>query len=733
MYSTNYTVVTAFFNIKRNDWNSYSRSVDEYFNNATNMLSINDYIIIFTEPEYEERVKEIMKNRIYKLVIMDTSQLYWYPYYNTIENIMNSPDFKNGLKNPICPEVCKPLYDIIMYSKTKLVKQAIEMNPFNSTHFVWLDFGVHQHMFRPDMKNKKLLPFGVYDKIRFLCRDIPTEKDLNISQFFKSNENRFAGTMFTGSKNNLLLFDKYLEEDILEAFNKNVVDCDQSFFSNVYVKHSELFELYFGDWAQLITNYYECNENTEYIHYLLQKTPTDTQLMDFIKNSKFDYDEKLEEVDISQFLNPDDIVYYIGCGNKVKYYDVKKMYLIESHPALFKNLKKYDNCELINTIISNENKSVGVSLGKLITTPIKNDKGVHTKLNELSDNPTVIFINCNDFINIIKSGLKKLINKPLIIVNITKEVYEKNKNLLLALGYPFQSNIGNLYIFSNENKQFNNKKKIKLMCNWLSNNELCRLWEKMNDDSFNIITTPSNDCDYYVIINKPLQNEQYDPKKTIVFRMEPDTETNPDWDWFLQKGEKKEDFMFFGDLSKHMNNNEWHLSLNYRQLLESINKTKILSAVVSGLNFMDGHRFRIGLVQNIVNKTSVDVYGKGSSHLFKNHLGELPYHQKDDGVLPYKYHIAIENCSKDNYFTEKLIDGILGECLCFYWGCSNIDKYFDTDSFIQLPFDIEKSIEIITKCIENNEYEKRIDKIKEMKMKILNEYQFFARVKKLIY
>ena len=729
MYFKNYTVVSAFFNIKRNDWNSYSRSVDEYFKNATNMLTINDFIVVFTEPEYETRVKEIMKNKVYKLIIMDIKDLYWYKYYSTIENIMNSDIFKNGLKNTTCPEVCKPLYDIIMYSKTKLVKQVIEINPFNTTHFVWLDFGVHQHMFRPEMKNKKLLPFGVDDKVRFLCRDIPTEKDLHLNTFFKSNENRFAGTMFTGNKDNLLLFDKYLEEDILEAFNKGVVDCDQSFFSNVYLKHPTLFSLYFGDWAQLITNYYECIENVEYIHYLLQKYQTNNELIEFIKNSKFNYDKTKENIDISPFLKKDDIVYYIGCG-KNKYYNVNKMYIIESHPAIFKDLQKYNNTQLLNTIISNENKSIGISLGKLLTTPINNINGFHTKLNDLPDEPTVIFINCNDFINIIKSGLKKLNKHPLIIANITKNIYEKNKTLMIALGYSYQYNINNLYIFSFEDRTFNNKK-VKLMCNWLSNDELCKLWEKMNDDIFNITTTSSNDCDYFVIINKPQLFEYYDPKRTIVFRMEPDTETNLNWDWFLQRGEKKSDFMFFGDLSKHMNNNEWHLSLNYRQLLEPIQKTKILSAVVSGLNFMDGHKFRINLVQELQRKTGIDVFGKGSLHLFSPHLGELPYHKKDDGVLPYKYHIAIENCNMDNYFTEKLIDGILGECLCFYWGCKNIDKYFN-DCYIQLPFDIEKSIEIIIKSIQDNEYEKRIDKIREMKMKVLNEYQFFPRLNSII-
>jgi hypothetical protein len=39
--------------------------------------------------------------------------------------------------------------------------------------------------------------------------------------------------------------------------------------------------------------------------------------------------------------------------------------------------------------------------------------------------------------------------------------------------------------------------------------------------------------------------------------------------------------------------------------------------------------------------------------------------------------IVIENVSRRNFFSEKLMDCILLGCMPIYWGCSNIGDYFN--------------------------------------------------------
>jgi hypothetical protein len=130
---------------------------------------------------------------------------------------------------------------------------------------------------------------------------------------------------------------------------------------------------------------------------------------------------------------------------------------------------------------------------------------------------------------------------------------------------------------------------------------------------------------------------------------------------------------------------------------------------------------------------AVDIYGKCSSENYKNYRGELEYYHREVGLFDYKYHFMAENTPIENYFTEKIVDCILSETLCFYWGCPNINTYIDENCFIRLPLDdLDECVNIIHKSIENNEWEKRIETIRREKQKILHIYSLMPRVQSII-
>ncbi len=280
-------------------------------------------------------------------------------------------------------------------------------------------------------------------------------------------------------------------------------------------------------------------------------------------------------------------------------------------------------------------------------------------------------------------------------------------------------------------------KRIKLICNFMSSKEICDYWNRMSKGNYRWndieITWENKNIDYYVIINKPPEDEYYDVNKTILFRMEPGSSTDNLWnDWYTDKNQ----FMVFSDLLKYRNNSEWHLLKTYNELkTETITKTKVISAIVSSQYERPGHKFRINLLKYIQRKQlHIDIYGRDNKFNFKNYLGRLPDHNKDKGIFDYKYTVAIENCQLKNYFTEKIIDAILGECLCFYWGCPNITMFLHPDSYILLDEkDFKKSYNIIINSIKNNEWEKRINIIRKMKNRILDHYNFFPRIEGMIY
>ena len=286
------------------------------------------------------------------------------------------------------------------------------------------------------------------------------------------------------------------------------------------------------------------------------------------------------------------------------------------------------------------------------------------------------------------------------------------------------------------------KIKVYLMCNWCSSQQLIDTWNKMSEDNNyswkNIQIVANEPCDYYCIINKPPPDVTYDPSRTIIFRMEPHMEKDQrQWGDFTKPDSTK--FKFVGYHNTQYNNNEWHLSQTYKQL--SSNETTIqknlelnhvLTTILSDKYKDPGHIKRVDFIKFIESKTEVHVFGS-NKFLWKNYKGSLPYHNKDESLFPYKYSFNVENHSIKNYYTEKLIDGILAETLVFYSGCFNVRDYIDERAFVYLELsNFEHDYQIIKKAIEEDWYSQRLPYIKEAKQKILNELQFFPRLHSII-
>lgn len=183
------------------------------------------------------------------------------------------------------------------------------------------------------------------------------------------------------------------------------------------------------------------------------------------------------------------------------------------------------------------------------------------------------------------------------------------------------------------------------------------------------------------------------------------THTHPAQPWWL--GRK---YTLHGQIDKQSD----YTSLSK----EIIHKSKTISVITSAKAFTRGHQKRIDFVNKLKNHfgDQLDVFGRGIND----------FEDKSDVLKDYKYHIVIENSQHDHYWTEKLADNFLAECFPFYYGCNNIEEYFQDDSYIPINIDeIDKSIKVIENAIRNDYYEKYFKQIKKSKNKILNEYNIF--------
>ena len=76
----------------------------------------------------------------------------------------------------------------------------------------------------------------------------------------------------------------------------------------------------------------------------------------------------------------------------------------------------------------------------------------------------------------------------------------------------------------------------------------------------------------------------------------------------------------------------------------------------------------------------------------------LPNDDKKE-LFKSKFSIIIESTKEENYFTEKICDALLAKTIPIYWGCPNIDDFFDPRGMI-----ICNSAEEIIEACENLDY-----------------------------
>jgi hypothetical protein len=273
-----------------------------------------------------------------------------------------------------------------------------------------------------------------------------------------------------------------------------------------------------------------------------------------------------------------------------------------------------------------------------------------------------------------------------------------------------------------------------MLCNWTCSQNLCNLWNKLGDGNYSyerdgkIVTMVwEPPYDYVVVVNSTVQRPLLD--KTIYSIMEP-VYNSLYWETLTSYPKY---FKAVWDYTNYTNQ-EWHLSKTRKQLLEEpIEKIydKTVSTVLSDKYNDPGHKMRIDFAMRAQHEIDWHSFG-GNRFRWKNYKGCLPSHKKDDAIFPYKYTFNCENFNIPGYSTEKLIDGILGECLVFYSGCPN--KVIDSNAYVLLNLtNIEESITTIKQALEEDWYTLKLPFIKRAKDKILNETSFFPRLHKTIF
>jgi hypothetical protein len=132
----------------------------------------------------------------------------------------------------------------LMNEKTNFCRKAIQLNPFKTTQFVWVDFGL-LHVCNKDTfaRNLRTVVSKSYEKVRIahiwpLSNVVP---DYNAVQWY------FAGGVFGGDAASLLRFADRADRQLLKLREKKIATWEVNVWASVFCEEPNLFDAYSAD------------------------------------------------------------------------------------------------------------------------------------------------------------------------------------------------------------------------------------------------------------------------------------------------------------------------------------------------------------------------------------------------------------------------------------------------------------------------------------------------------
>jgi len=272
---------------------------------------------------------------------------------------------------------------------------------------------------------------------------------------------------------------------------------------------------------------------------------------------------------------------------------------------------------------------------------------------------------------------------------------------------------------------------------------------KINQKEFNFYT-PNNDgiienfkfevnnnclnCDFWVIrgdIPKPFSKVKCPPQNIIFITDEPHKEKKYNSNYLMQFSAiitQRKDILHYNIIS-NFEMVPWLFFEKKYSFLKNSNtidfKKKEICIISSNETLLSGHRERFAFVNKVIGhfKDRIDVYGRG----FKS------FKCKYEVLKNYKYSIAIENSVYESYFTEKINECYLADTMPIYFGCPNIEEFYDKESLVKIDINsFNDSVKTIETALKDKLFEKNASLLKIQKEKYLEKYHFPIRLVEIL-
>ena len=262
------TLTTACFDLMK--YNTHSRDINKAIENMNALLEVPCYLVIFTDTNLYNIIKnkrdELQLSLLTHYVVMDVEKLDVFKYKDIVTE--NRKKYHPTKDERTCPES-----HLVCSSKFELVLKTIELNPFNTSKFGWIDsnVGVNFSKICTNYKNNMLLNvLHKTNKNKFhlqilnVCDKKYTTED-NLKEYYSQYRWIVCGCLFITGKD----IGVKMLTDLNNTFIKHTVagygHGEEMYYLEILDKYYNDIERSYGDYRHILNNFINLTTAFDYI------------------------------------------------------------------------------------------------------------------------------------------------------------------------------------------------------------------------------------------------------------------------------------------------------------------------------------------------------------------------------------------------------------------------------------------------------------------------------------
>jgi hypothetical protein len=266
------TLVTGCYNLSR--FHNGARSLEQTIKQIDVVMQLPVYMVVYTDKMLIDDIKKLRNKYgmeyITKYVVIEFENLWVYQYLDKIKNNRTKKWDTRDERN--CPET-----HAINCNKMDFVLNVIDLNPFNTTKFAWLDsfldsngkmricedYSIDKFLYNLHNISEKF-----HIQILNVCDKNYKDKKL-IDEYYTTYRYIVCGGFFTCGKEIGLKILTRLKKIFIETTELGYGHGDEMLYLEILDEfYDDIFRGY-GDYEQMINNFIEPTRNFDYIYNII--------------------------------------------------------------------------------------------------------------------------------------------------------------------------------------------------------------------------------------------------------------------------------------------------------------------------------------------------------------------------------------------------------------------------------------------------------------------------------